>query len=276
MMRKVIDSNQLQSLELRAFLAQSRHNIAVLTDYSAIEAYKGSSLEGIYRSMSILSDFPDQVIILKVTSVVCGLNGRGSGLQKRLIDQRQTKEFGEFLHDLDAARSGNLAIQQRLLNHASAANVQMTRILKNMKELGEAFATTAKLLSKEERGDIRENRAFTPDFIEKTVKSVLGIATVTFGQHPMVTAAPKYGEWLNTFIFRNALCTYLLALDWAARGGVQDAKPESLQNDMVDMNFVCYATFFDGLLSNDAKSIRIHKQARQWLKDVFQCRLNGG
>ena len=274
-MRKVIDSNQLRSPNLRAYLAQSKRNIAILTDYSAIEAYKGSSLEGIYQSMSILSDFPNQVVILKATNQVCGLNGRGSGLQKRLIDQRQTKEFGEFIHDLRAARGGNPAIQQRLLNHASAANVQMTRILKDMKELGEAFAVTAKLHSKEERGVIRENRAFTPDFIDKTVKSVLGIAAMTFGQHPMVIATPNYGELLNTFIFRNALCTYLLALDWAARGGIQDAKPESLQNDMVDMNFVSYATFFDGLLSNDGKSIRIHEQARRGLKNVFQCRLSG-
>ena len=275
-MRKVIDSNQLRSLELRAFLAQSRHNIAVLTDYSVIEAYKGSSLEGIYRSMSILSDFSDQVVILKATSVVCGLNGRAAGLQKRLIDSRQTVGFGQYVQDLRSAQAGNREAHQKLLDHGAAASVQVGRILKDTKALGEGIQGIAKLYSQEERALIRLNQSHTPELIDKTGKFILELAAQMFGSHPKVTAIPTYGELLNTFIFRHALCTFLLALDWGANGGVQDAKPERLQNDLIDMNFAAYGTFFDGLMSGDAKCLQVHKQARIWLRRVFQCRLSGG
>ena len=80
-MRKVVDSNFLQSDELRDYLSKSAGNYVVLTDYAAMEAYKGDTLGTIYRSMEILADYPKQVIVLKGTQVVCGLRGRGAGLQ---------------------------------------------------------------------------------------------------------------------------------------------------------------------------------------------------
>jgi hypothetical protein len=38
-MRKVVDSNFLQKIELRNFLSKSAQNSVVLTDYAAMEAY---------------------------------------------------------------------------------------------------------------------------------------------------------------------------------------------------------------------------------------------
>ena len=97
-----------------------------------------------------------------------------------------------------------------------------------------------------------------------------------FRKHPSVKALSRFDEVPNTFIFRNALCMYLLALEWAAFGGVKDASPDRLRNDMIDMNFAAYATFFDGLLSADAKLVRIHQDARLLLAELFGCQLPGG
>jgi hypothetical protein len=43
-MRKIVDSNFMQREELRSYLATSTENYAVLTDYAAMEAYKGDTL----------------------------------------------------------------------------------------------------------------------------------------------------------------------------------------------------------------------------------------
>ncbi len=43
-MQNVVDSNFLQRDELRAYLASSPDNKAVLTDYVAMEAHKGDTL----------------------------------------------------------------------------------------------------------------------------------------------------------------------------------------------------------------------------------------
>ena len=76
-MRKVVDSNMLQSEVLQSFLHGSKENFAVLTDYVAMEAYKGNTLQSIYRSMEILATRPRQVIVLKGTQSICGLRGVG-------------------------------------------------------------------------------------------------------------------------------------------------------------------------------------------------------
>jgi len=49
--RKVVDTNCLQSEALRAYLSASAHNYVILTNYAAMEAYKGDTLKSIYRSM---------------------------------------------------------------------------------------------------------------------------------------------------------------------------------------------------------------------------------
>jgi hypothetical protein len=84
--RKIIDSNALQASELRAYLAKSNNNYAVLNDYAAMEAYKGNTLISIFRSMETLTQFPKQVIVLKPTGQVCRLHGSTDGLQRRMIN----------------------------------------------------------------------------------------------------------------------------------------------------------------------------------------------
>jgi hypothetical protein len=108
--RKVIDSNALQTPELRTYLARSSANFAVLNDYTAMEAYKGNTLVSIFRSMEILAEFPRQVIILKPTGKICGLRGRSDGLQRRMVDERQTRELPVFCRHLHTARSGDLSL----------------------------------------------------------------------------------------------------------------------------------------------------------------------
>jgi hypothetical protein len=55
---QVIDTNMLGAPHLREYLAKRVTNVAVLTEYSAIEAYKASSADGIVSSMKILCAFP--------------------------------------------------------------------------------------------------------------------------------------------------------------------------------------------------------------------------
>jgi hypothetical protein len=57
-MRLVIDSNRLQSEELRMHLAQSSQRLAILTDFAAMEVYKGNTLSSIYKSMGVVAEFP--------------------------------------------------------------------------------------------------------------------------------------------------------------------------------------------------------------------------
>ena len=68
-MRKVVDSNFLQSEKLEVYLSETTDNYAVLTDYVAMEAYKGDTLKSIYPSMEILTKHPQQAMVLKGTQI---------------------------------------------------------------------------------------------------------------------------------------------------------------------------------------------------------------
>jgi hypothetical protein len=127
------------------------------------------------------------------------------------------------------------------------------------------------MYSKDEMRVLRGTERYTAEMVNRIVKTVMLIARAVFENHPSMKVLPAFEELPNTFIFRVALCAYLLALDWGALGGPAGARPKTLRNDLIDMSFAAYATFFDGLLSDDAKLNRIHAQARVLLFALFEC-----
>jgi hypothetical protein len=149
-------------------------------------------------------------------------------------------------------------------------------MLADAQTTGQVIDQFAALYSKEERQSIRRGEALPAPAIDRTVRLVLQLAGQVFRQHPDANFTPAYDEVGNTFIFRAALAIYLLVLDWAANGGARDAAPARMRNDFVDMNLAAYATYFDGLLTADAKLRRLHSELRVWLVALFDCRLPGG
>ena len=77
----------------------------------------------------------------------------------------------------------------------------------------------------------------------------------------------------DAFIFRYALTAYVLILRAVRTGGVK-INQEKLQNDMIDMNFVTFATYFDGLMTDDAVAREIYTDAAFLLGEVYaaSCR----
>ncbi len=80
----------LTSPDLNLYLKSSASNFALICEYAAMEAYRCDNITGIFNSMKILTRFPSQIIVLKNTINICGLNGKLKGLQNRLISQRVT------------------------------------------------------------------------------------------------------------------------------------------------------------------------------------------
>src|SRR5262245_508539 len=120
-MRMVVDSNYLQAPELEEYLKASKRNFAVLTDYVAMEAYKGNSVESITKSMVILCQFPCQVIVLKGTSTICRLKGNRKGLVSRLIDEKQSAGFESFAKAIRLTSNGSKAYHKMILDHGAEA-----------------------------------------------------------------------------------------------------------------------------------------------------------
>lgn len=87
-------------------------------------------------------------------------------------------------------------------------------------------------------------------------------------EHPHGIRLPSGNEMPNTFIFRFALCSVILVLRWVEGGGQLQTKPERVRNDMVDVNFAAYGTYFDGIMTNDRKMLSIFDEASFVLKEI--------
>jgi hypothetical protein len=272
-MRKVIDSNCLQSEELRSYLAASSSNYAVLTEYAAMEAYKGNTLISIQKSMDIVSEYPEQIIVLKGTRAISSLRGKSRGLQNRIIDQVQTREFSKFVKTLRSARRGDRAAEKHLLKHGRNADKHLQGMLDDASDRGTNISMFFNLYSKEERRSLSAGPPYSSELVDKITKNVLYIAGRLFQEHPDEPEWPTRTELPYTYIFRSSLCIYLLVLDWITLGGFQGASSETHRNDFVDMTFAAYGTYFDGLMTSDSKPARIHRQARQWLTEIFGCEI---
>jgi hypothetical protein len=265
----VVDSNFLQNDELRRFLARSSSNFAVLTDYASMEAYKGNALVSIYKSMAIVCEFPKQVIVLKGTQTVCGLSGRRAGLQRRLIDERQTQQFPIYCRRLSAAEHGDLRLQTQLLKLGREADDQMNRVLADAQTMADRLEGVAKTFTKDELRALRAGGSIPAGMRENIVRNIMWIAGFFFRDHPRTNRLPPWNEAPNTFIFRLSICMYLWALDWISVGGAKGTKPETIRNDIIDLNFAAYASFFDGLFTSDKKLSYLYRDANKLYQIAF-------
>jgi len=165
-MRKVVDSNFLQCEKLRAYISASPDNYVLLTEYVAMEAYKGDTLKSIYRSLELLAQYPKQVIVLKGTQIVCGLTGRDAASQEPLIDETQSREFSEYCHHLLAAERGDQFYQRQLLEHGRQATANMERLLQDMPSVSSGFDLMAKTYSPAELKLLRRRENYTAQMRE--------------------------------------------------------------------------------------------------------------
>jgi hypothetical protein len=271
-MKMVVDSNYLNNEKLRSYLSASTHNCAVLTDYAAMEAYKGNTLASIYSSMAIVSDYPMQVIVLKPTSIVCGLTGREAASPKALIDLPSTREFPKYCRDLLAAQRGDLQLQQQLLQHGREATSHLERWLQDMQMMSSSIYQMTewikKIHSPAELKILRRREPYTLEMRAKLTQNVLTFAKEFFHQYPAVARSLALPEIRDTFIFRNVLCTYVLILKAVESGGVIK-NPEKLRNTMIDVNFATFSAYFDGIMTADKLAQEVYERAEFLLRETF-------
>jgi hypothetical protein len=191
-----------------------------------MEAYKGNTLNSIFNSMEILTEHPRQVILLKTTGIVCGLRGRAAGLQRRMIDERQTSQFGEYCQALLAAKRGNLSVEKQLVNLGREGTAQMDRVLAQVADMPEAIEEMTKIYSDAELKILRRGEGATNEIMIKFIRSVMDLSALLFRRHPQVSRFPNATELPYTFIFRSSLCWLLIARRWISVGGAKRVKTE--------------------------------------------------
>lgn len=268
MKRKVVDANYFQDPDLAAYLRASRSNFAVLIDYAGMEAYKGDAIHNIYRSLEILSKYAEQVLVLKGTRKILRQKLASAGLQRRMIDDVQTRGFGRFCIEVRRAHAGSSPHREQILELGKESTEHFARILNDAIDLPIIIQGLTRAFTPEELRVLRTQRTLQSTVLEKFVRQTLAIAVQLFRDHPDLGYLPPASLARNSLAFRVALSGNVLALRWIA-DAVTTARAEKLRNDMVDAFYVAYATFFDGLLTKDKKMQQIYDDTRLYLDVLF-------
>lgn len=275
-MKMVIDSNALQSIELRDHLSANKANVAVVPDFIFVEAYKSKSVAAVCKSMEILCEFPSQVIVLKPTMKCSGLVGREAGLQRRLIHQKQTSQFSSYARMLRRARDGDNSAIRSIEADFAAPTAHMDGLAQEAIGLGERIDHFVSNLSKEDRAAIRADRLPSEQAIRHAMKQILKTTRYVMETHPNVYQWPKAHELVNTFVFRACLCQVVLAMYLGSQGSQAKTSIKRHVNHQMDAFIAAYATYFDGVHSNDTQLIRTFRTASIWIEALRLSRQRHG
>ena len=161
MKRMVVDKNMLETPELRAWLAQSKENIVIVTDYAQLEALKGNALINILKSTEILAEFPRQVRILKPITVLSGLKGKKKGLKKRFTSGGATRSFRKWCKRRARAKAGDKLLQQQIVDRGEQAATQLADMLEDTKGFADNIEDATSQFTEEELGILRRHEPIT-------------------------------------------------------------------------------------------------------------------
>jgi len=267
MTRMVVDTNYLQSDELRDHLSKSGDNRVVVTPFVELEMLKGDAPVNVISSTEILAKRCRPVVLTKDPIGVARLKGRRKGMKKRLTSGGRTSAFRKWSrHTRDRARWGDARSLRRIVRGAAAARAQLADMRNEAQTFQRNIDEARKRYTKKELDAFRED-SFTPALVEKIRVHAMEMTQHLYEQHPDKPGWPPKDDVFHTYIFRFALCARLHALHVIATGVAKG--PENLANDYIDVSVAAYATCFDGLLSKDKMTQDVYRRARYLLDQEF-------
>lgn len=273
-MKMVVDVNFLQDEKLTGYFRENRESKVVLNDYASMEMHKGNTLKSIFPSMKILSKFPKRVVVLRGTREIAPMLLDAKSIASCMVDREQTKGFREYCHLLRLGRAGDPAIVEQLLERGKNASQHIDGTM--LDAVGDFRTWVTKLeesYSLDLLSTLRSGEALTVDMHDRLIKDVMSVAGLMFDRHPRIKSLPEISRLPDHFVFRYSICVYWLCVHWIAdRGGagnIRKADAKKLRNDLVDVSYVTYATYFDGLLTNDKQMRKLYEVVCFVLKEGF-------
>jgi hypothetical protein len=251
----------MNSPELAAFLEASNLNRAVITDYAWMEAYKSNSVTGLKRAFSVIKNYPEQTDNLWGTKLVAGLDFRGACLGEKMIRKRAARDFKVTLSQIDRLDENSLLPLTAITPHVLAARAHLEeRMLGDMTKVMQSLFSDAQIAS------IRGNDRMDSDLAEKIAYIIEETEKNLSKNFPDKLSRVTKNCYFDTFITRSAVAVSIYLLQWIRDGSQKDKGLKKFRNDIVDLNFAIYGTYFNGVLSNDRNLLRYHEELRVALK----------
>lgn len=270
-MRVIIDTNSLQTDELRLFLNSSDQHRAVIPEHSVAEIFKPKSNAAIFSSLSLLCEYRDQVIVLKSNRRATKVDPKVSAISNHFIDRRTTRDFPEFCEIMNAASSGHQGYLDQIAQRREWAIERVQNAQDSFGDQSEALSELSSNFSNHELREIRAGRPLKKRSKYTILEMTNRVADDLFSLHSPGKHIHPFPYRYNQFVWRYALC-HIVQLMELVRKGAKRRAPDKARNDHFDNVFATFGTYFNGIMTNDSGPLLTQHIARIVLK-VLGARL---
>lgn len=259
-MKKIIDVGYLRDEKVEAYLKDDVDNLLVFHNYTFLEAMKGADSYNMKKSFEIVAKYTNQIQALKGLDEIMMIDYNLTDFKETFISEKLTLILQKFClrvsraDDSDTEDAKDLARRSRYaaecIDKMTGISILISKIIETyIKEMDKNFVKYIRTGKKWTIDEYEIVCTHVHKMCEKAFKKIYG------------TQLPERENILNHYIFRSNLSTFFLALKWVTEHGWTSYPANKMRNDMIDMFYVTFATYFDGVLSNDRKINLIYRQA---------------
>lgn len=271
--RYVIDSNKLQTDDLRRFLAQQSSNFAVLPNDVWIEIYKQKSIEAVAATLSVIGDFPEQIIILKSNSDIVKIDPRALAN----TDKMQQSDVAHTIRimlgalaDIESDPHGLISQIQQSQTRAASLSTDLLEFANDIRASRPEMER--QMFTSKEVRLIRTDEEYTSDMFA----NIFGAAEQIWeGVSKLENSLPKeLNQELKTktYLYRFSLSLVVHLLWWIKNGSQSQERLDRIRNDLVDLSIVICGTYYDGIMTADQKAAWIANQLMSGLRLLEEYR----
>lgn len=254
----VIDSNMLQTATLRVYLSEAPDNFAVLPDFVWIEIYKQQSLAALQAAFSVIRGFPDRLVLLKPNGALAALDPQHPDLIGRMLDVDAGDHLRRMPEALSLADQGDPDVLPQLADLWSRAKAHMDGMLEGAADIVQSLPEIAEIFSADELRRCRTNVRYTPAMFEKIFGAADQLYETFLEAHDATPGHLSREHRYDAYLYRHALGIIIYALWWIRNGSQMPKRLDRARNDFIDLGLAIYATYFAGLMTDDAKALWMH------------------
>lgn len=252
-MIKIIDVGYLRDERVEAYLKDDVNNLLAFTDFACMEVLKGGVLYNIKKSLEIVAKYANQILILKSMPKIMKVDYNSKNFRETFIDKEQTLTFPEFCIRVSRVDDSDTEFAEDLLKRSRDATKCLNEIIGNAALMLKAIKAYNQKMDQDFLKYIRTGKKWRINEYQYACTQVLEVCKKLFEMNINKTQLPEKENFLNHYIFRHTLSNYLLVLKWLIDHGWTSYPDVKMRNDSVDMTYVAFATYFDGVLSKDKK-----------------------
>ena len=253
--RLVIDSSKLKSVELREFLSASAANLAVLPDFAWFEVYKQETVDAVLALLSVIGEFPEQIIVLKSGGEIARLNLGIPSDTAAMEHQEIAPLIREMADIMNGPQRDDPVVLQQLRNLWSSATVSLAGMHEGALDIVTSLPEMSEqMFSQHELRIIRTNGRYTEEMFASIFGAAEQIWETLADGHGLKWRPMPRDHVMRAYLFRYAVGLVIYLLWWIGTGSPKLERVDRIRNDLIDLSFVVYGTYYDGVLTADRKA----------------------